>query len=227
MAMAASNSRRWCSARRAAGPSPAVIVFPSFMGRGANEEAAVARLAGLGYAAILADLYGGGRSAADREEAAALMAPLVADRALLRERLEAVLAAARSLASVDGGRIAAAGFCFGGLCALDLARSGADIAAAASFHGLLSPPPETRPIRARVAVYHGWDDPLAPPEEVMALGRELTAAGADWQIHCHGGTMHGFTNPKAAAPDSGILHNPTASRRAWRALEDLLEEAFG
>src|SRR5206468_2643497 len=87
---------------------------------------------------------------------------------------------------------------FGGQCALDLARSGADIAAAVSFHGLFDPPglpPEK--IKAKVVAFHGWDDPMVPPDKVVALGQELTEAGSDWQIHAYGNVAHGFTNPKA------------------------------
>ena len=124
--------------------------------------------------------------------------------------------------------IVAVAFCFGGLCALDLARTGAHIKGAASFHGLLTPPGNLggRPIRAKVIVFHGWDDPMAPPNQVEALGRELTEGGADWQVHAYGGTVHGFTNPKAADPEKGILYNPVAAARAWRALDGFLEECF-
>ena len=95
-----------------------------------------------------------------------------------------------------GAGIVAIGFCFGGLCALDLARSGADIAGAASFHGIFDPPGlRPQPIRAKVIAFHGWDDPMVPPAKVVALGRELTEAGCDWQIHAFGDTRHGFTNP--------------------------------
>lgn len=212
-----------------AGPRPAVIIFHSFVGRGENEAAAALRLAEMGYAGFAADLYGKGVRGTTPEESAALMKPFMDDRALLRRRMLHILDTVRGLAEVDTARIAAIGFCFGGLCALDLARSGADICGVASFHGLLTPPPAAladNAIRSKLLVFHGWDDPLAPPADVVALGRELTAAGADWQIHAYGGTMHSFTNPKAAAAESGFLYNPAATARAWRSLEAYLNEIF-
>ena len=84
------------------------------------------------------------------------------------------------------------------MCALDVARSSADIAAAVAFHGLFDPPdlpPEK--ITAKVVAFHGWDDPMVPPEKVVALGQELTEAGSDWQIYAYGHVAHGFTNPNA------------------------------
>lgn len=212
-----------------AGPRPAVIIFHSFVGRGDNEAAAALRLAEMGYVGVAADLYGKGVRGATPEESAALMKPFMDDRALLRRRMHHILETVRGLAEVDAARIAAIGFCFGGLCALDLARSGADLRGIASFHGLLTPLPAAlagSAIRSKLLVFHGWDDPLAPPADFVALGRELTAAGADWQAHAYGGTMHSFTNPKAAMPDAGFLYSPVATARAWRSLDAFLEEIF-
>ena len=112
-------------------------------------------------------------------------------------------------------QIVVAGYCFGGMCALDLARSGADIAAAVSFHGLFDPPglpPEK--ISAKVVAFHGWDDPMVPPDKVVALGQELTEAGADWQIHAYGHVGHGFTNPHASELADRRRRLQRARRRA-------------
>jgi len=153
---------------------------------------------------------------------------LKGDRALIRRMVTAVLEQVRGLEAVVPDAIATAGYCFGGMCALDLARSGADIAGAASFHGLFDAPDlEPQPIKAKVIAFHGWDDPLAPPEKVVALGDELTAAGADWQIHAYGQTAHGFTNPKADGSTPGVVHNSVAADRSWTAFVNFLEELFG
>lgn len=209
------------------GAVPAVLIFPTFSGPGLLEPEAAERLLAWGYGAIICDVYGEGRTGKDREESTALMQPLMENRAMLQGRLLAWADAALGADGVDKARIAAIGFCFGGLCALDLARAGADIRAVASFHGLFTPtglPPS--PIRAKVAVYHGWDDPMATPDQFVALGRELTEAGADWQAHAYGGTMHGFTSPRAAAPELGVLYNEVAAERAWASLRAFLEEAL-
>ena len=211
-----------------AAPRPTVLIFPTIMGRSELELGFARRLASSGRAAFVADLYGREHIGKPREACRALMMALLGDRVLLQRRLVTVLEAVRALDEVEAERVAAIGFCFGGLCALDLARGGADVAGVASFHGLLKPPPDgagTR-IAAKVVVFHGWDDPMAPPGDVAALGAELTAAGADWQIHAYGGVMHGFTNPRAADPAAGILYDERAARRSWASLEGFLDECF-
>jgi dienelactone hydrolase len=120
------------------------------------------------------------------------------------------------------------GFCFGGMCALDLARSGAELRGVVSFHGLLKPnglPPAPR-IVAKILMLHGYDDPLAPPEDVLAVAREFTQAGADWQLHAYGHTVHSFTNPAANMPQNGMQYSDRADRRSWHALLQFLDEVL-
>jgi dienelactone hydrolase len=207
---------------------PGVIVFPTVMGVSDLEIGFAERLAGLGYAAFVADLYGRDKQGLPREEARAEMDRLRGNRPRLQDRLRAVLDAARGLPEVDPARVAAIGYCFGGLCVLDLARIGADLKGVASFHGIFEPPGNlgATPIRAKVVAFHGWDDPYAPPASVAALAAELSAAGADWQIHAYGHTGHGFTNPQANAPERGLAYDAAADRRSWAALEDFLAECF-
>jgi dienelactone hydrolase len=158
----------------------------------------------------------------------AAMTALREDRAALCDRLLAVLGTAIEQDEIDDERVAAIGFCFGGQNALDLARSGVEIAGVASFHGLFDPPGlPPRPIVAKVAAYHGWDDPLVPPPAVVALAAELTEAGADWQISAFGHVGHGFTNPGATGAMPGIKYDETTARRAWAACDAFLDECFG
>ncbi|HTU10220.1 MAG TPA: dienelactone hydrolase family protein [Allosphingosinicella sp.] len=209
-----------------AGPRPTVLIFPNVFGLDAVDDENAARIAALGYAAFGCDLYGKGVRPATREDAFPLMTALREDRPLLQARILHQLEVARAQPEVDPARIAAIGFCFGGLCVLDLARTGADVRGVASFHGLFTPPPNlpAPAIKARVAVYHGWADALVPPDQVTALGEELTGAGCDWQIHCYGGAVHGFTH--ARPPEEGIPVNALADKRAWRSAADFLEECF-
>ncbi len=210
------------------GPRPLVLIFPTVMGRTDLEAGFARRLVALGYAAFVADLYGRQHIGRPREDCFGLMNALRDDRPLLQDRLLAVLETARTLPEADAAKTAAIGFCFGGLCALDLARTGANVAGVASFHGIFDPPGnhEDTPIKAKVIAFHGWDDPLATPEQAVALAAELTAKGADWQLHAYGHTAHGFTNPNARSPENGIVHNETAARRAWASLEDFLAECL-
>ncbi len=205
-----------------------IIVFPTVAGISALESGFAETLSAKGFNIFLADLYGAEFRGAPRGVGGEQMRRLAADRAGLRRRLTAVLDVVRELNETGQG-IVAIGFCFGGLCALDLARSGADIAAVASFHGLFDPPGlEPLPIKAKVVAFHGWDDPMVPPEAVMALGQELTEAGADWQIHAYGNVAHGFTNPNAARLEiDGVRYNALAAERSWTSLINFLEELFG
>ena len=215
-------------ARRDGHTRPGVIIFPTVMGVSELELGFARQLVELGYTGLVADLYGNRFRGAPREEVKPEMDRLRADRAGLRRRLLAWLEEARGLDAIESGRIAAIGFCFGGQCALDLARSGANVAGVASFHGLLDPPglpPE--PIKAKVLAFHGWDDPLATPDTMLALAEELTSAGADWQVHAYGSVGHAFTNPKADGSTPGLKYDALAAERAWTAFINFLEELFG
>jgi dienelactone hydrolase len=207
---------------------PGVILFPTVMGVSGLEIGFGGDLVHLGYTALVADLFGTSFRGAARDVMFEEMNRLKADRLFLRRIVTAVLEQARTLPEIDAERIAVAGYCFGGMCALDLARSGAGIAGAASFHGLFDPPElEPRPITAKIIAFHGWDDPMVPPANVQALGDELTTAGADWQIHAYGHTAHGFTNPSANGASPGVQHNALAADRAWTSFVNFLEELWG
>ncbi|MFM8442850.1 MAG: dienelactone hydrolase family protein [Methylococcus sp.] len=210
------------------GPRPAVLVSHAWAGRDAFAVGKARALAELGYVGFALDMYGKGVIGAGPEENAKLMNPFMADRALLQSRQQAALDTVRLQPEVDADRVAALGFCFGGLCVLDLARTGADLRGVASFHGLLTPPGNTagRRIQAKVLVLHGYDDPMAPPEQVLQLAAELTAGGADWQIHAYGNTVHAFTNPAANDPGFGTVYQADADRRSWQSMGNFLAEVL-
>ncbi len=207
---------------------PAVLICHAWGGRDEFVENKAKKLAELGYLAFAVDMYGKGVRGQNREENASLMQPFINDRSMLQRRINAALYAVKLMPWVDDSKIAAIGFCFGGLCALDLARSGADIAGVVSFHGLLSAPDNISApvITAKVLVLHGNDDPMVSVEQFSALRQELTEAGADWQIHLYGNTMHAFTNPVANDPDFGTVYHPIADQRSWRTMKDFLAEIF-
>ena len=210
------------------GPRPAVAVSHTWAGRGPFEESKAVELAKRGYVGFAMDMYGKGILGATPEEHAELMSPLMQDRTLLQRRINSAVSVLRDQSEVDAPNVAAMGYCFGGLCVLDLARSGSDVKGVVSFHGLFSPPesPESNPVTAKVLCLHGYDDPMADPQAMVALAAELTAAGADWQIHAYGNTVHAFTNPAADNPDMGTVYSESADRRSAQALENFLQEIF-
>ena len=212
----------------ASGPQPAVMIVHAWAGRSPFEEEVARKLAALGYVGFAMDVYGKGVLGSSPEENTALMQPFLEDRPMLQNRLKTALEVLRGQSEVDASRVAATGYCFGGLCVLDLARTGEDFRGAASFHGLFNAPGNTEgnAIKAKVLALHGWDDPMVPPSDVVALAEEMTGAGADWQIHGYGNTLHAFTHPEANAPEMGAMYQPDADRRSWQAMENFLAEVL-
>ena len=207
---------------------PVIVIAHAWAGLGDNEKQKAAIIAKeFGYAAFAIDVYGKGKRGTTVEENQALMNPLVGDRAELQKRLAGGLAAAKAQAGVDGSKAAAIGFCFGGLCVLDMARAGQDVLGVASFHGLFRPAeniPQPK-IKAKVLIEHGWQDPMAKPEDVLAIAKEFD--GADWQLHAHGKATHAFTTQGANSPDMGLAYDVDADRRSFAYLKTFLTEVFG
>lgn len=213
----------------ASGSRPGILLFPNVLGTKEADFAYAEKVAARGYTVLVTDLYGQGkRTARTDPDMGRYMAELNADRALLRDRLAAAHALLKSLDEVDEARTAAIGFCFGGKCVLDLARSGADMAGGVSFHGVYDAPPfPNAAITARLLICHGWEDPIAPPQATVALAEELTQSGCDWQIHAYGHTGHAFTDQAVNMPEKGLAYSAEADRRSFRSMRDFLGDVFG
>lgn len=207
---------------------PVVLVFHGMEGRSEAQVQFATRLAEQGYQAIAVDLFGEDVSRGGMDATAAEMARFVDDRAALAQRLSTVLDTLTAAPQVNPHRVAAIGFCFGGLCVLDLARAGRPLVGVASFHGLLTPATlfDGREVTAKISVFHGWDDPFATPQDVVALGREFSGRGIDWQLHAYGDTVHAFMAPFANDPTRGVVFSESASRRAWSTALEFLRECF-
>ncbi|MBB6122393.1 dienelactone hydrolase family protein [Sphingobium subterraneum] len=212
----------------AAGTQPGILLFPNFMGAKEWDFAKAEQLAALGYKVLVVDYYGQGKRGTSMETAGALMNELVADRAVMRDRLLEALSELRKLPGVDPARCGAIGFCLGGKCVLDLARGGADIVAGVSFHGVYDAPPfPNAPIKSKLLILHGWNDPLCPPDATVALGHELTQAGVDWQLIAYSKTGHAFTNdPMPIDAEETFGFQPDTNRRSWKAMVDFFAEVF-
>lgn len=210
-----------------AGLRPAVLVFHHWMGMDQYIKDRTDQLARLGYVAFAADIYGKGIRPADRTEATGLSGKYRSDRSLMRKRAQAALDTLRLIPRVDVDRIAAIGYCFGGGVALELARSGADIAGVASFHGTLDTPRpgDAKNIKAKILVLAGADDRAASVQQIADFEDEMRGGGADYQIVLYGGAVHSFTQPMAGNdPKTGNAYNEKADRRSWRAMKDFFVE---
>jgi dienelactone hydrolase len=210
------------------GRRPVVMVSHAWAGRDEFVESKAEQLAELGYFGFALDMYGKGVHGIDKDQNAKLMQPFMEDREKLQRRMQAAFNTVKLFPWADDSKIAAIGFCFGGLCVLDLARTGAEIQGVVSFHGLLAAPQKikAKKINARVLVLHGNDDPMVPLDQVIALQQELTASGADWQLHSYGNTMHAFSNPVANDPDFGTVYKASADHRSWISMQNFLQEIF-
>lgn len=211
-----------------AGKRPAVLVCHDWSGRNEFACQKAQQLAELGYVGFALDMYGDAKVFKTKEEKSAQIQPFIQDRTKLLKRILAAFNTVKMLKNVDADKIAAIGFCFGGLCVLDLARSGANLKGVVSFHGLLNPPQPAfnQPIKAKVLALHGYDDPMVTPDQIINFGHEMTHAKVDWQFHIYGNTMHAFTNPEANDPSFGTVYNKDADSRSWIEMKNFLNEIF-
>jgi dienelactone hydrolase len=214
----------------ATGARPGVLVFPEGFGLGEHARAKALRLAQAGYVTLACDLHGDATVIDDMGVLMPKIGALLEAPGRIRERAMASLQALRSQPEVDGDRLAAIGYCFGGTMALELVRGGAPVAGAAGFHcGLTSRLPlAPATTQAKVFVCIGADDPLVTPADRGAFEAEMRQAKADWRMHVYGGVVHSFTNPEAAArgaPDA-LRYDAGADARSWNELRAFLEEVL-
>lgn len=210
------------------GPFPAVLIMHSGLGLGDNERRAARRLHDLGYATLLIDMYGGGFDI-PMERAGECFAAMQAAPDNIRSRVVAWFDALVQRSEVDAARIASIGYCFGGTCAMELARSGADVKASVSLHGILSTHAPATPgaIRGDIAAWCGEDDPYSPPEQLEAFRKEMREAGARCQITVFGKVAHGFADPEAGALGrEGIAYDARADAVSWAGTAALLGEVL-
>ena len=211
------------------GLKPGIVVVHDWMGLSEDTKKRTDMLAGLGYVALAADIYGKGVRAKDAAEAGKLATQYKSDVKLLRARVTAAYDYLKVQASVDKTKMAAMGYCFGGTTALELARSGAALKCVISFHGGLATPnpADAKNIKGRVLALHGADDPYVGPAEVAGFEKEMRDAKLDWQMVAYGNAVHAFT-VKAAGNDNskGAAYNEKADKRSWIAMNDFLKEIF-
>ncbi|MDE0931900.1 MAG: dienelactone hydrolase family protein [Halioglobus sp.] len=214
---------------QADGLLPVVLVCHAWDGLNDEVRDKAAKLADAGYIAFALDVLGEGKTMTDMADLIPTLTPFFENRAMLLERLEAGVNAAKAIPGADLSRIGAMGYCFGGTAVLDLARAGSgNIKGVVSFHGGLQGNALNGPktLSAKILVLHGEDDPLVPSEEVAAFKGEMTDKQADWQLHAYGQTVHAFTRPEANDPAFGAVYNRSADARSWQAMLNFFEEVL-
>lgn len=212
------------------GPHPAVLVMHDAMGLGENCRNRAVALAQAGYVALATDMYGTGQAHPELEEHSKLFLDIQADPARMRARVVAGYDALRALPDVDAGRIGAIGYCFGGQCVLELARSGANVAAVVSFHGLLTThaPAAAGAVKGGVLVITGALDPYVLSDSVRHFETEMSDAGAEWQITTYGKGWHAFTDPSVGNRQDipGVRYDPLLDRLSWAQATAFLDAAL-
>ena len=207
--------------------APLILIAPSWAGRDEFVKDKARELAQEGFVAMAIDMYGEAKVGSSTEENQSMMTPLVEDRDKLKGIVNAALEAGKQLDEVDNSKVAAIGYCFGGLVVLDLARSGSNVCGVVSFHGLLMDSEISQNgIKSKILVLHGERDPMVPLSMVDEFQKEMTEAGADWQLHSYGNAYHAFTNKEANDPNLGTQYNRDADRRSWQSMMNFFEEIF-
>jgi dienelactone hydrolase len=211
-----------------AGKRPGIIVAHEGGGLTDHAKNSARKLAQAGYAAFALDYYGDGQPLSDMSQAMARLGVWMADPTGIRARAHAALEVLTAQAETDTDRLAGIGYCFGGTTVLEMARAGEPLKAVVGFHsGLGTSRPATAPIKPKILVQIGADDPIIPPEQRAAFEAEMKAANADWRMLVYGGAGHSFTNPDVGALNRpGFEYNESADKRSWRAMLDVFEEVF-
>jgi dienelactone hydrolase len=209
---------------------PGIVVVPEWWGVNDYTRMRADELAKLGYIAIVADIYGHGKTADNPADAGALATPFYKDPSLAKARVDAAIAKLKTFSQVDPNKIGAIGYCFGGGILLNSARLGdADIKALVSFHGSLQGTPLKKELlTAKILVCHGNADPMVPAKEVEAFKKEMDAAGASYVFRGYDSAMHAFTNPAATEIGKkfniGIAYNAKADTASWNEMKTFFAE---
>ena len=225
----------FCNENMSHAAQPAIILFPAFEGRGDFVLDYAKKLAKKGYIAFAADMYGDAAVSDSLEGCFKLVTPFLQDRSLVRKRALLAYQTVLQQKNVDSKNVGAVGFCFGGMCVLELARSGVDLKAGVSMHGVLAKSDlPTLPIKSKLLILHGYEDPQVPPTELQNFAHEMAKVDAkDWTFTFFGDTKHSFTDPKTGTFDAnkekemGRAYNHIVAERSFQYALDFFKEMIG
>lgn len=214
------------------GKRPGVLVVHEWWGHNEYARKRASMLAGLGYAALAADMYGDGKQAMHPDDAGKFSSEVMKNFPVARARFIAAMDFLKQQPTVDPGRIAAIGYCFGGAVVLNMARQGADLKGVASFHGSIAAvePAKAGMVKAKIMVFHGADDKFMTPEQIEAFKKEMTDAKADYTFISYPGAIHSFTNPDATELGKKynipLAYNADADKKSWEEMKNFFTDIF-
>ena len=205
---------------------PVVLIFAAWKGLDEFVKEKIKYIFSLGYFAFGVDLYGKNIVGNSDEECLSLMSPLIQNRSKILKITEKAIEKIKSMPTADSSKIASIGFCFGGLCSLDMARNFKDWKGAVSFHGLLDSDGSNSKCNSKILALHGYKDPMVTFDDVLKFQKEMEERKADFQFVVYGDAYHAFTNPTANSPKKGTVYHQKASQRAFLLMEAFLKECF-
>ena len=216
------------------GKRPGVLVVHEWWGHNAYAKKRAEMLAKLGYSAFALDMYGAGKVANHPEDAKKFMEATLADMQVAEARFNAALKLLKEQPTVEASKIAAIGYCFGGGMALHMAKVNPELAGVVSYHGALgisaNTKPVSTPVKTKILVFNGADDPFITKEQITAFKQDMTAIGADYEFIDYPGVKHGFTNPEAdtfalkfAMP---LKYDEKADMDSWEKTQGFFKKIF-
>jgi dienelactone hydrolase len=213
----------------ATGKRPGVLVVHEWWGLDDYAKRRAKMLAEMGYVAFCPDMYGVGKVTEHPKEAGKMAQTVRMNVQSWRARAQAGLKVLQSQENVDGEKLAAIGYCFGGSTALQLAYSGAPLKAVVTFHAALPTPTaeEAKAIKAGILVCHGADDAFIPEKAIADFKAALDRAGTRYQFESYPGAVHSFTVKEADAKGlKGMGYNEAADKKSWEQMQALFKETL-
>ncbi|NAS13753.1 dienelactone hydrolase family protein [Poritiphilus flavus] len=210
---------------------PGILIVHEWWGHNDYVRERADMLADLGYTALAVDMYGDGKQADHPDDAGKFAMSVFSNLPEATARFNAAMELLKQHESVDGDKIAAIGYCFGGSVALTMANSGSDLDAVAAFHsGVALPVMPTKDLKARVLVCNGADDPFVSAESVEAFKSAMDSIGASYEYISYPGVKHSFTSKAADANaakfELPLAYDEEADQKSWASLQQLLSEVF-
>lgn len=208
--------------------APGILILPAWKGIDKHSKEVATKLAKLGYFAFIADIYGEGNYPKDASEAGKQAGYYKENYVAYQKRIALALNELVKLGA-NKDKIVIIGYCFGGTGAIEAARSGMQAQGIVSFHGGLARDAsrEIAPIKTKVLVCHGADDPYVSEDDIKNFQKEMRNANADWQMVYYANAVHAFTEPEAGNDNSkGAAYNEKADKRSWQHFMDFLKEVL-
>lgn len=211
------------------GKRPGVLVVHEWWGLNDYAKDRAKKLAELGYVAFCADIYGDGKTVDHPKDAGEMATKTRMNVDDWRKRAQKALATLKAQPQCDPDKLAAIGYCFGGSTCLQLAYTGADLKAVATFHAALpsAKPEEAKQIKPEIVICHGADDSFIKEETIKAFRSALDAAKVKYEFIAYPGAVHSFTVPDADKHNvAGLKYQKAADDASWKKMQELFDKTL-